>query len=60
VSSAFALATATSPPDLSYDSANSASIMAQLSKVGAAISDFKQKWAVRMEAVKGVLVKQQQ
>jgi len=29
-----------------------------LAKVNAAVSDFKQKWAVRMEAVKGVLVKQ--
>jgi hypothetical protein len=60
VNSAFALVTATSPPDLTYDSANSASVIAQLSNVSTAISDFKQKWAVRMEAVKGVLVKQQQ
>ncbi len=58
VSSAFALVTATSPPNLSYDPANAASIMAPLSRVNAAVSDFKQKWAVRMEAVKGVLVKQ--
>jgi hypothetical protein len=58
VSAAFALVTATSPPNLVYDSASPATIMASLSRVGAAISDFKQKWSVRMEAVKGVLVKQ--
>ena len=58
VSSAFALVTATSPPSLAYDPANQASIMAPLARVGAAVSDFKQKWGVRMEAVKGILVKQ--
>jgi len=58
VSSAFALVTATSPPNLTYDPANQASIMAPLARVGAAVSDFKQKWGVRMEAVKGILVKQ--
>jgi hypothetical protein len=58
VSSAFALVTATSTPNLSYDPTNPASIMAPVSRVGAAVSDFKQKWSVRMEAVKGVLVKQ--
>jgi hypothetical protein len=57
VAAAFALAAATSPPALSYDSANAASVMAPLARVGAAISDFKQKWSVRMEAVKGILVK---
>jgi len=58
VSSAFALVTATSPPNLAYDSTNQASVMAPLARVGAAVSDFKQKWGVRMEAVKGILVKQ--
>jgi hypothetical protein len=58
VSSAFALVTATSPSNLVYDPASPASVMAPLTRVNAAVSDFKQKWAVRMEAVKGVLVKQ--
>ncbi len=58
VAAAFALVTATSPPNLVYDAANPASIMASLARVGAAVSDFKQKWGVRMEAVKGILVKQ--
>jgi hypothetical protein len=58
VSSAFALVTATSPPNLVYDPASPASIMASLARLNSGISDFKQKWAVRMEAVKGILVKQ--
>ncbi len=58
VSSAFALVAATSSPNLVYDPANQASIMAPLARVGGAVSDFKQKWGVRMEAVKGILVKQ--
>lgn len=58
VASAFALVTATSPPTMTYDPASPASVMAPLARVGAAMSDFKQKWGVRMEAVKGILVKQ--
>ena len=60
VASAFALVAATLPPNLAYDPASAASIMAPLARVGQAISDFKQKWGVRMEAVKGILVKQPQ
>ena len=58
VTAAFALVAATSPPKLAYDPANSASVMGQLTSVNAAMADFKQKWGVRMEAVKGILVKQ--
>jgi hypothetical protein len=58
VASAFALVTATSTPNLTYDPASPMSVMAPLARVGAAMSDFKQKWGVRMEAVKGILVKQ--
>ncbi len=58
VAAAFDLVTATSPPNLSYDPASPASVMAPLARVGAAMTDFKQKWGVRMEAVKGILVKQ--
>jgi hypothetical protein len=57
VASAFALVSSTVPPNLAYDPATPASVMAPLARVGAAISDFKQKWGVRMEAVKGILVK---
>jgi len=58
VSSAFAVATATSSPAFTYDPSNPATVMASITQVNAAIADFKQKWSVRMEAVKGVLVKQ--
>jgi len=58
VAAAFALVAATSSPNLSYDPTSPASVMAPLARVGAAMSDFKQKWGVRMEAVKGILVKQ--
>jgi len=58
VASAFGLVTATAAPNLTYDPASAASVMAPLARVGAAMSDFKQKWGVRMEAVKGILVKQ--
>jgi len=58
VSSAFALVSGTSAPNLLYDPSNPASIMSQLTKIDNGISDFKQKWSVRMEAVKGILVKQ--
>ncbi len=57
-SSAFDLATLTSPPNLVYDASSPASVMAPLSKISGAIVDYKQKWSVRMEAVKGILVKQ--
>ena len=56
VASAFALVAATSAPNLSYDPASPASIMAPLARVGAAMSDFKQKWSVRMEAIENILV----
>lgn len=58
VAAAFALVTATSPPNLVYDPSSAASVMASLARVGASVSDFKQKWGVRMEAVKGIMVKQ--
>ena len=59
VTSAFALVDATSPPALTYDATNPASVMTQVGKVSAAVNDFKSKWNVRMEAVKGILVKPQ-
>ena len=57
MSAGFSVATLTSPPNLVYDPASPASIQLSLSKVGAAIDDFKQKWITRMEAIKGILVK---
>ena len=58
VTAAFALIDATSAPNLVYDSANPASVMTQLGRVSAAMADFKSKWGVRLEAVKGIQVKQ--
>ncbi len=57
VSSAFSVLSLTAPPNLSYDPSAPASIQTYLAKVSAAVADFKQKWNIRMEAVKGILVK---
>lgn len=56
VSSAIALLGATSPSSLAYDTTSPASILTQLAKVRTDITDFKQKWSVRMEAIKGILL----
>jgi hypothetical protein len=56
VSSAVQLLAITSPSSLVYDVSAPASIQTGLAKVGAAMADFKQKWAVRMEAIKNILV----
>jgi hypothetical protein len=58
VGSVFSLLSLTSPPELTYDPASPASIQTYLGRVNAAVGDFRQKWSVRMEAVKGILVKQ--
>jgi hypothetical protein len=57
VVSAIQLLEATSPSNLVFDVTAPASIQTGLTKVNAAVSDFKQKWAVRMEAIKDILVK---
>ena len=56
VSSAVQLLALTSPSSLIYDASAPASIQVGLAKVSAAVADFKQKWAVRMEAIKNILV----
>ena len=40
-----------------YDPTNPGSIQGTLSKVSAGISDYKQKWSVRIEAIENILVK---
>lgn len=57
VSSAVQLLAITSPSSLIYDVSAPASIQTGLSNVSAAVADFKQKWAVRMEAIEGILLK---
>ena len=55
VSAAFALLSSTSPPNLSYDPANAASIQPQLQKLQSMLSDIKLKWTQRIEAVENIL-----
>jgi hypothetical protein len=57
VSSADALLDATSQKSLAYDPTAPGSVQTKLSAVAAAESDFKQKWAVRIEAIENILVK---
>jgi hypothetical protein len=57
VSSAMQLVSMTSSQTLRYDTTAPSSIQTPLSAVGAAVTDFKQKWAVRLEAVENILVK---
>ncbi|MDA4121904.1 MAG: hypothetical protein OK456_01840 [Thaumarchaeota archaeon] len=56
VSSAVQLQSLTTAPALVYDTTAPNSIQIGLSKVTAAISDFNQKWSVRMESVENILV----
>jgi len=57
VSSAIQLLAVTSPSSLTYDVSAPASIQTGLAKVNAALVDFKQRWTVRMETIKNILVK---
>ena len=56
VSSAVDLQSCTSPSSLTYDTTAPNSVQTNLSHVSAAISDFKEKWRVRMEAIENILV----
>ena len=56
VSSAVQLQSLTTAPNLAYDTTAPNSVQTVLSRVAAAIADFKQKWSVRMEAVENILV----
>src|ERR1022692_3570605 len=56
VNSAFQLQSLTTSPSLVYDTTAPNSIQTVLSRVGAAISDFKQKWATRMETIENISV----
>lgn len=56
VSSAIQLQSMTTASNLTYDTTAPNSIQTGLSRVSAAVGDFKQKWAVRMESVENILV----
>jgi len=55
VNAAIALVNNTSAPNLSYDPSNAASIQPQLQRLQGIVSDFKQKWSQRIEAVENIL-----
>jgi len=55
VNAAIALVNNTSAPNLSYDPANAANIQPQLKRLQSMVSDFKQKWSQRIEAVENIL-----
>jgi hypothetical protein len=55
VSAAMQLSTFTLPSNLFYDPTNPASILPKLTTLQSMIQDFKQKWAVRIEAVENIL-----
>jgi hypothetical protein len=57
VNSAVQLLSATSPQMLIYDPTAPSSIQTKVSAISSALSDFKQKWGVRMEAIENILVK---
>jgi hypothetical protein len=56
VSAAMTLSSLTSAQNLRYDPTAPSSVQTPLATVASALSDFKQKWAVRMEAVENILV----
>jgi hypothetical protein len=56
VNSAFQLQSLTISPSLVYDTTAPNSIQTALSIVGSAITDFKQKWAIRMETIENISV----
>ena len=55
VNAAIQLQNATSPSSLRYDPTSPASVQPQLAALQALLQDFKQKWAVRIEAVENIL-----
>lgn len=57
VSAVFQLESFTSPDKLVYDSSSPNSVSASLSQISRAISDIREKWSERIEAIEEVLVK---
>jgi len=57
VNSAVQLLAATSPQNLTYDPTAPSSIQPKVSAISSAEADFKQKWAVRLEAIENILVR---
>lgn len=57
VASAGQLLSITSPANLIYNPTEPNSVQPVLASVGSAISDYKQKWSVRIEAIENIQVK---
>jgi hypothetical protein len=57
VSSAFQLVDSTSTQKMVYDSTAPNSVQIELSAFQSSVADFKNKWAIRLEAIQNVLVK---
>jgi hypothetical protein len=57
VNSAVQLVTQTSMQNLRYDPTAPGNIQTKISTISSMVYDFKQKWAVRMEAIENILVK---
>jgi hypothetical protein len=54
VNAAMQLSDATSPSKLVYDSTNASSIIPAINQISAMVSGFKQKWAIRVEAIENI------
>ena len=54
VSAAMQLVDSTSPTKLAYDPTNASSIMSAISQLSAMVTDLKQKWAIRVEAIENI------
>ena len=57
VNSSIQLMNLTSPSSMIYDTASPASIQTSISQVANLLSAFKQKWALRMEAIENIVLK---
>ena len=57
VNSSIQLTNVTSPASMIYDPASPASIQSSIAQVSSLISAFKQKWALRMEAIENIVLK---
>ena len=48
------LADATAPSKLIYDPTNANSILPAINQLSAMVTDFKQKWSIRVEAIENI------
>lgn len=58
VSSVFQLDDATTPGKLTYDSTSPNSIQSSINTISQSVSDIRQKWSLRLEAIEGIALGQ--